>query len=53
MENIPQDVSLKVFNMIRRINEVKILVKRISCDCKYKFSSTTSNSYQKWNNDTC
>ena len=25
----------------------------ISCDCKCKFSSTTCNSSQKWNNKTC
>ena len=36
-------VNGKVFNMITRINKVKILVKHISCDFKCKFSSTTCN----------
>ena len=29
-----KDVNVTVFNMITRINEVKTLVKHISCDCK-------------------
>ena len=33
-------------------NEVKTLVKHISCDCKLKFDSATCNSNQKWNNET-
>ena len=52
-ENVPKDVNVKVFNMIRRKNEVKTLVKHILCDCKCKCNSTTCNSDQKWNNDTC
>ena len=36
-----------------RINEAKILVRHISCDCKCKFSSTTYNSNPEWNNDEC
>ena len=39
--------------MIARINEVKTLLKHISCDCKCKFDSTTCNSNQKQNNDNC
>ena len=35
--------------MIARINEAKILVNHISCDCKCKFDSTTFNLNQKWN----
>ena len=28
------------------------MAKLFSCDCKYKFDSTTCNSNQKWNNET-
>ena len=42
-----KDINVKVFNMITRINEVKTLVKHISCDCKCKFNSATCNSNQK------
>ena len=48
-----KDVDVTVFNMITKINEAKTLVKHISCDCKCKFDSTTCNSSQKWNNETC
>ena len=39
--------------MITNKNEAKAIAKRISCDCKSKFNSITSNSKQKWNNKTC
>ena len=39
--------------MITNKNEAKTMVKHISCDCKGKFNSTTSNSNQKWNNEAC
>ena len=28
------------------------MVKHVSCNCKLKFNSSTSNSNQKWNNKT-
>ena len=39
--------------MITRINEAKMLIKHISCDCKCKSNSAKCNSNQKWNNETC
>ena len=39
--------------MITGINEAKILVENISCDCKCKLDSIACNSNQRWNNDTC
>ena len=48
-----KNTNVKAFNMERRINETKRLVKYISCDCKCKFNSTTCNSNHKWNNDKC
>ena len=39
--------------MIRNKNEAKTTGKHISYDCKCKFNSTTCNSNQKWNNETC
>ena len=41
-----KDVNVKIFNMITIINEVKTLIKHISCDCKCKFISATCNSNQ-------
>ena len=39
--------------MITNVNKAKTLVKHISCDCKWKFDSTTGNSNQQRNNETC
>ena len=47
------NVNVKVFNKMARIYEAKKLIKYISCDYKWKFSTTTCNSDQKWNNDKC
>ena len=35
-----KDITVKVFIMRTKINEAKILIKHISCDCKCKFKST-------------
>ena len=47
-----KDIKVKVFNMITNKNEVKPMTKHVSCNCNYKFSSTTCNSNQKWNGET-
>ena len=47
------DMKLKVFNIIKEINESKSLTKHISCDCKCEFDSTKSDSRKKWDNDRC
>ena len=39
-----KNVNVEVFNMITNKNEAKTMAKHISCDCKYKFNSTTCNS---------
>ena len=48
-----KDINLEAFNIITNRNEGKTSVKHISCDCKCKFNSTTFNSNQNWNNETC
>ena len=45
--NKTKDVSSKVFNMIRTFNELKSLVKHISCDGKCKFDKKIYSSKQK------
>ena len=46
-------INAKAFNMFTNKNEAKGMTKNISCGCKCKFNSTTCNSNQKWNNETC
>ena len=48
-----EDINVKVFKMVTRINEAKTLIKHISFNFKCRFNSTTCNSNQKWNNETC
>ena len=50
--NETNDVDVKVFNMVTKINEAKTMVKHISCDYKCKLDSATLTSNQKWNNKT-
>ena len=48
-----QKAYAKAFNMTTSKNEAKPMTEHISCDCKFKFNSATSNSNKKWNNKTC
>ena len=48
-----KDINVKVFNMITNKNKAKTMTKHISCDCQCKCNSTTFNSNQKRNNETC
>ena len=48
-----KDINLKAFNMITNRNQGKTSVKHISFDCICRFNSTTFNSNQHWNNETC
>ena len=48
-----EDINVKAFNIITNKNESKTIEKHISYDCKSKFNTTTCNSNQKWNNETC
>ena len=53
LSNKTEDLNLSVFNMITEINELKILTKHISCECKCKLDGTKCNSNQWWNNYKC
>ena len=48
-----EDVDLKVFNMIKGVNESKTLAKHISCERRCTFDGRKCNSGQKENNDKC
>ena len=47
VSNEKEDLNLNIFNMIKEINESKILTKVISCKCKRRFSGKKYNSKQK------
>ena len=46
LPNKTDDLNLKIFNMIARINELKTLAKHISCECKCRFDERKCNSDQ-------
>ena len=46
-------MNLKVFNMIKEINELKTLAKHFSFECRCEFDGKKCNSRQKLNNDNC
>ena len=48
-----EELVLSVFNKITGINELKILTKHISCECKSQFDGSKCNLNQKWNNTKC
>ena len=48
-----EGVNLKIFNVIKGMNESKALAKRISCQCRCKFDGKKYNSRWKWNNVNC
>ena len=50
VQKVTKNINIKVFNMITNSNEIKVMAKYISYDCKWKFNSISCNSNQKWNN---
>ena len=46
-------LNIHIFNMLRGMNELKMLTKHISYECKCKFDGKKCNSNQKCNNDKC
>ena len=42
-----KDINVKAFDMITNKGEAKAMTEHISCDCKFKFTSTTCNSNKK------
>ena len=44
---------MKVFNMIKGINEWRALAKYISCECRGEFDGRKCNLKQKWNINKC
>ena len=51
--NKMEDLDLKVFHMIKGINESRTLEKHILCECRCEFDGRKCNLRQKLINDTC
>ena len=51
--NQTEDLNLSLFSIITRINELKTLLKHISCKCKCRFDGRKCHSNQWWNSKKC
>ena len=49
--NKVNNMNVKVFNLISRVNETRFLVQYKLCRCKSELSESGCNSNQKWNHD--
>ena len=44
-------MNVKVFNLMLRVNETKVLVQHELCKCKCRLNEIVCNSKQNWNHD--
>ena len=51
--NQTEYLNLSLFSIITRINELKTLLKHISCKCKCRFDGRKCHSNQWWNSKKC
>ena len=46
-------MNVKVFNLISRTNETRIIKRHQTCKCKCRLDASVCNNKQKWNEDKC
>ena len=46
-------MNVKVFNLMSRVNEIRLLVQHELCERKCRLNKSVFNSEQKWNHDEC
>ena len=46
-------MNVKVFNLISRTNETRIIKRHQTCECKCRLDASVCNNKQKWNEDKC
>ena len=51
--NKTEDLNIHVFNIIKGLNESRILTKVVSWEEKCNFDGNKCNSNQNWNNGKC
>ena len=51
--DITENINVKVFNLIARINETRQIIWHETCKCRCKLTSAFCNSRQIWNEDKC
>ena len=48
-----KNLNLKVFNLMQRANEAKLIDWHETCKCKWRLDASACNNKQRWNDDKC
>ena len=48
-----KNLNLKVFNLMQRANETKLIDWHETCKCKWRLDASACNNKQRWNDDKC
>ena len=51
--DIIKNMNVKVFNLMSRIHETRIIIWHETCKCVCRLNSAACNSRQLWNEDKC
>ena len=51
--DITKNTNIKVFNMLARINETRIIKWHETCKCVCRFTNAVCNEIQEWNENKC
>ena len=51
--DVVKKINVKVFNLMSRINETRLILWQETCKCVCRLSVAVCNSKQMWNDDKC
>ena len=51
--DVIKDLNFKVFNLMSRTNETRLIERRETCKCKYRLDAIVCNNKQRWNKNKC
>ena len=51
--DVVKDLNVKVFNLMSRTNDTKIMKWHETCKCECRLDAIVCNNKQRWNNDKC
>ena len=51
--NVIKDLNVKVFNLMSRNNDTRIIEWHETCKCKCRLDATVCNNKQRWNKNKC
>ena len=51
--DIVKNINVKLFNLMQRINETRLVIWHETCKSVYRLSASICNSKQTWNEDKC